>query len=182
MGIRPKVGGLVFCLLVCGCAEDPVSPDEAPSPEVIRQLARQERSVEEFDVCRALRAARGEADLARLVGAESVSVEGGFVDSEDAAVADCSVSPKGTVDVGLRVSLSQSGEFSRARTDDPVVFPGCRVASPVSEPPGRTSVRVTCRPDLMVEAEFISGGDAVPDSDALVSLLGDVLVRVSQQG
>lgn len=181
MRILPKVVGLVCCLLVCGCAEDPASPEESPSPEVIRQLARQERSVEELDVCQALRAARGEADLARLVGAESIAVEGGFVDSEDAAVADCSVSPKGRVDIGLRVSVSQGGEFSRARTDDPVVFPGCRVASPVSEP-GRTSVRVTCRPDLAVEAMFISDGDAVPDSDALVSLLGDVLVRVSQHG
>lgn len=181
MRMVPMLIGLVCSVLVSGCGENSPAPDESPSPQVIRQLARQERSVEEFDVCQALRGARSDDELAGLVGAESISVDGGFVDSEDAAVADCTVSPKDTVDIGLRVSLSQGGEFRRARTDDPVVFPGCRVASPDSQG-GTTWVRVTCRPDLTVDAVLTSGGEVASEPDALVDLLGDVLVRVSQQG
>jgi hypothetical protein len=171
--------------LASGCgADDDVrgAPDvSGASPEVITQLARSERSVEEFDVCEAIRAARGDDDLVRLVGGESVSVVGTFVDSEDAAVADCSVRPEGTVDVGLQVSLSQGTEFRGAKKDDPVVFAGCRVASPESR--GRTTwVRVTCHPDLTVDAVLTSGGDAKAEPDALVDLLHDVLSGVSQQG
>lgn len=175
----------MLSLLSSGCGADDdtsgVLGESSASPEVIKQLARQERSVAEFDVCEALRAARSEDDLVRLVGGESVSVEGTFVDHEDAAVADCNVRPEGTVDVGLRVSLSQGTEFRGAKEDDPVVFAGCRVASPEARG-GTTWVRVTCRPDLTVDAVLTNVGDATVDPEALIDLLHDVLVAVSKQG
>lgn len=172
--------GSLSCILASACGEAAV-PENPASPEVIRQLARQERSVEQFDVCEALRASRSEHELVGLVGGESVSVDGDFVDTEDAAVADCNVSPDGQVDIGLRVSLMQGTEFRGANEDDPGVFAGCRVASPESNG-GTTWVRVTCRPDLTVDAVLTGGDHPTVEPDTLVDLLHDVLVAVSQQG
>lgn len=173
--------GLFCCTLASGCGEEPAPPDQPASPEVIRQLARQERSVEEFDVCEALKATRSHDELVRLAGSGSISIDGGFVDNEDAAVADCNVSPEGNRDLGLRVSLNQGTEFRGAEQDDPVVFAGCRVASPASSD-STTWVRVTCRPDLTVDAVLTSDDHATVEPDTLVDLLHDVLVNVSQQG
>lgn len=75
----------------------------------------------------------------------------------------------------------QGTEFRGAREHDPVVFAGCRVASPESKG-GTTWVRVTCRPDLTVDAVLTSGGPATVEPDTLVDLLHDILVAASQQG
>lgn len=190
---------VVLCALLCAlataCGDNPPPSQDAGSPEVIRELANQERSVGDFDVCEAIRDAGAEDDLEKILDAQSVTLEGAFSDSEDALTQSCSIttdSPGG--DTELSVLFMQGTEFRRAGTHDPLVFAGCRVAqeAPPADKAWAAAVRATCGPALTVDVKadlrkdagirpWTEGPNSKP-ADEYVDLLHDVLVAVSSRG
>lgn len=175
--------------LATGCGEDAAAPRDAGSPdpgdpgspEVIKQLARQERSVEEFDMCEALRAARTDEELKELLDSESIWFRESLRDQEESISQHCTATPEENGDIGLSVSLMQGSEFVGAEADDPLVFPGCRAAPPESLD-GTTWYRISCEPDLAVDGAVGRIDGPAVEPDILEDLLHDVLVAVSQQG
>lgn len=164
------------------CGEDSAPPQDDPgSSEVIQELAHHERSVEDFDVCAALRAARTAEELQELLGADSAWFDDSFRDNDDGIVRTCSVTGEKHGDVGLGVYLIQGTEHVGAEDDDPVVFPGCRAPHAESRA-GTTSYRISCEPYLFVDAAVTRIDMPAVDTNTLEDLLQDVLVAVSQQG
>ena len=167
---------------------------EPGSPLVIKQLADSEASVEDIDVCEAIRDAAAEGDVAAILDAPSVVLESDYSESEDAYTRSCSVTETGVEeDTGLRVAFMHGTEFKGADADDPVIYPGCRIAQPApsAEVTSLGGVRVTCGRALTVDVSieypkessipaWASGADTKP-SERYVELLRDVLGAVALQ-
>jgi len=84
--------GVLLCAVLTSCGDSPPPPpQDSGSPKVIKELAKQQRSLEDFDVCEAIRDAGAVDDLVDILGGGSVSLETSFADSEDAMTQACAI-------------------------------------------------------------------------------------------
>ncbi len=167
---------------------------EPGSPLAIKQLADSEASVGDIDVCAAIRDAGAEVAVAAILDASSVMLESDYSESEEAYTSSCSVTETGVEeDTGLQIAFMQGTEFKGADADDPVIYPGCRIArtAPSADVTSLSGVRVTCGRALTVDVSieypkdsaippWTSGADAQP-SERYVELVRDVLGAVALQ-
>jgi hypothetical protein len=183
---------LSLLVLASSCGDSSSSGPASGSPDFIGALATMDRSVEDIDVCDAIRDAGAEDDLADILGADSVGLEGRYSEAEDGLAQVCEVTANDRDDSNLAVAFMQGTEFKRAAAGDPVVFAGCRVMQ--KPPPGdhvrSTAVRATCGRALTVDISpdarstippWTSESVSKPSSE-YVDVLHDVLVAVSSQG
>ncbi len=185
-----RVAAYLMLGVVATSCSDPESERSDPgSQRAIEALASMERSVEEIDVCEAIRDADAEDELGDIMGVDSVNLEGSYSESEDAFTQRCEVIAIG--EPHMAVAFFQGTEFVRADLDDPVVFANCRVAQ---KPPARefvtyAAVRATCGRGITVDIEP-NGEAAIPPwtgqpdvkpTQEYVDLLRAVLVAISSQ-
>lgn len=192
-GVRVIASGFFLYLSVTACGNDPGAVADPGAPEVISRLARLEASVEDFDVCAAIEDTAAADELTTILDANSVFVEGAYVESEDALSQVCRVTSDDNQggDTELSVELSQfsgAGHLENA-ANARAIFADCVVQPDATAK--SLEVRVYCAPDLSLTAdadilrdEAIRPWPGTPDdgpAEDYVRLLDQVLLGISRQ-
>lgn len=195
VGVRLMASGMILLnLLGAACGDDTGAVEDPGSPEVISQLARLESAVEDFDVCAAIEDTTAADELTTILDANSVALEGAYVESEDALSQVCKVTSDDNQggDTELSVSLSQfsgAGHLEGAANVQ-AIFADCVVQPDAAAE--SLEVRTYCAPDLSLTAdadilrdEAVRPWSGTPDAgpaEGYVRLLDQVLLGISRQG